>query len=209
MEDDPYHFMQFLDPGEKRARSFLSMDVDGRVLRFDSFSKLLSSGMRLGFATGPGPLIDRIDLHSQASNLHTAGLPQAFAASLFDHWAAQNNGHSYDGFTQHVDAIADFYRRRRDVFLESASRHLTGLATWSHPTAGMFVWFKLLGIKDSWPLIKEKAVDKKVILVPGQSFSVPDTEPSPYVRAAYSTASYEDMDEALRRFAELLREQQA
>merc|ERR1712178_53684 len=50
MEDDPYHFMQYLDPGEKRSRTFLSMDVDGRVVRFDSFSKLLSSGMRLGFA---------------------------------------------------------------------------------------------------------------------------------------------------------------
>jgi len=206
MEDDAYHFMQFLDPGEKRTRTFFSMDTDGRVLRFDSFSKLLSSGMRLGFATGPAPLIERIELHSQASNLHTAGLPQAFAASLFDHWASKNNGSSYEEFVKHIDDISGFYRKRRDHFLECASRHLTGLATWTHPRAGMFVWFKLLGVTDSWPLIKEKAVDKKVLFVPGQSFSVPDTEPSQYVRAAYSTASFEDMDEALRRFAELLRE---
>lgn len=208
MEDDAYHFMQFLEPGEKRTRSFFSMDTDGRVLRFDSFSKLLSSGMRLGFATGPAPLIERIELHSQASNLHTSGLPQAFAASLFDYWAANNNGSSYDGFIKHVGGISDFYKERRDVFLECATKHLTGLATWTHPRAGMFVWFKLLGVKDSWPLIKEKAVDKKVLFVPGQSFSVPDTEPSAYVRAAYSTASFEDMDEALSRFAELLREHQ-
>ena len=37
------------------------MDVDGRVLRFDSFSKLLSSGLRVGFVTGPPALIERID----------------------------------------------------------------------------------------------------------------------------------------------------
>jgi len=206
MEDDPYHFMQYPGPGEKRTRSFLSMDVDGRVLRFDSFSKLLSSGMRLGFATGPAPLIERIELHTQASNLHTAGIPQAFVAALFDHWAANNNGSSYEGFIMHVDSIAEFYRERRDVFIDSCEKHLTGLATWTRPTAGMFVWFKLIGVKDSWPLIKEKAVDKKVLFVPGQSFATPDTEPSPYVRAAFSTATFEDMDEAIRRFAELLRE---
>lgn len=207
MEDDPYYYMQFLDAGEKRTRSFFSMDVDGRVLRFDSFSKLLSSGLRLGFATGPKPLIERLELHSQASNLHTSGLPQVLVASLFDDWAAKNNGDSYQGFINHVDAVSDFYRERRDVFLASASKHLTGLATWTSPRAGMFVWMKLSGIRDSWPLIKEKAVAKKVLLVPGESFS-PDAGPSPYVRAAYSTASFEEMDEALRRFAELLREEQ-
>ena len=54
------------EEGEERVPSFLSMDEDGRVLRFDSFSKVLSSGIRLGFMTGPKPLIDRILLHVQA-----------------------------------------------------------------------------------------------------------------------------------------------
>jgi aspartate/methionine/tyrosine aminotransferase len=35
----------------------------GRVLRFDSFSKILSSGIRIGFVTGPTPLLDAIDQH--------------------------------------------------------------------------------------------------------------------------------------------------
>jgi tryptophan aminotransferase len=35
----------------------------GRVLRFDSFSKILSSGIRTGFVTGPAPLLDAIDRH--------------------------------------------------------------------------------------------------------------------------------------------------
>ena len=56
----------FREGGEERVPSFLSMDEDGRVLRFDSFSKVLSSGIRLGFMTGPKPLIDRILLHVQA-----------------------------------------------------------------------------------------------------------------------------------------------
>ena len=65
------------------------MDVDGRVLRFDSFSKLLSSGLRVGFVTGPPALIERIELHQQASILHSSGPSQsAHLQSVFarDPW---------------------------------------------------------------------------------------------------------------------------
>ena len=66
LEDDPYYFLQYLPD---RPPSFLSMDTEGRVIRFDSFSKVLSSGVRLGFVTGPPPLIERINLHMQVSRL--------------------------------------------------------------------------------------------------------------------------------------------
>ena len=65
LEDDPYFFLQYLP---NRPSSFLSLDTEGRVLRFDSFSKVLSSGIRLGFVTGPPPLIERINLHMQVGN---------------------------------------------------------------------------------------------------------------------------------------------
>ncbi len=62
VEDDPYYFVRYdnLD-----VPSFMSLDVDGRVLRVDSFSKLISAGMRIGFITGPKPLIRQLELHSQ------------------------------------------------------------------------------------------------------------------------------------------------
>lgn len=42
--------------------------------------------------------------------------------------------------------------------------------------------------------------------MPGVAFT-PNGEDSPFVRASFSTASPEDMDEALGRFAALLREE--
>jgi len=50
LEDDPYWFLR-LKPykGEEKKvdlKSFFSMDVDGRVVRFDSYSKVASSGTR-------------------------------------------------------------------------------------------------------------------------------------------------------------------
>ena len=56
-------------------------------------------------------------------------------------------------------------------------------------------------------LRSSQAVEKKVLMVPGASF-VPtngETKPiSPYVRAAYSNASAEEMNEACLRLKELL-----
>jgi kynurenine/2-aminoadipate aminotransferase len=124
LEDDPYYWMQF---AAQRTPSFLSMDVDGRVLRFDSFSKLLSSGLRVGFVTGPPQLIERIELHQQASVLHSSGVSQALVAGLFDQWARAHGGDIHAGFSAHCSGIVEFYRERRDSFLASAERHLTGL----------------------------------------------------------------------------------
>ena len=82
LEDDPYYYLQFL-PGD-RPPSFLSLDTDGRVLRFDSFSKVLSSGLRLGFVSGPQQLVERIQLHMQCSVLHASSMSQVVAHQLLN-----------------------------------------------------------------------------------------------------------------------------
>jgi len=197
IEDDPYYFLSFSD---EPLRSFFSMDVDGRVLRFDSFSKVLSGGLRLGWVTGPSPLVERMQFHQQACALHTSGMSQVVALTTLQAWEKNN------GWETHLTYVKNFYRKRRDIFLELAEKYLKGLAEWNTPVAGMFVWFKLLSIDDSFSLIMEKAVSKKVLLVPGQHF-MPDNKPCPYVRASYSIASPEEMEEALKRLAALLREQ--
>eukprot|EP00949_MAST-11_sp_MAST-11-sp1_P003677 g3677.t1 len=206
IEDDPYRFLEF---GSARTPSLLSMDTDGRVLRFDSFSKLISSGLRLGFCTAPAPLIERLELHGQATNLHTSGISQAVLAGLFDAWATADEFESgTDGFLRHCESVRRLYLERRDAFLASAEEHLSGLAEWVVPTAGMFVWLKLHGVSDTEQFINEKARDAKVILVPGTAFAS-DGGTSQYVRAAYSTSSPEQIDEALARLAQLLRQSSA
>lgn len=198
LEDDPYYYLQF---SEQRIPSYFSMDVDGRVLRFDSFSKILSSGIRIGWVSGPKPLINRIVLHTQAANLHPSGLSQTFALSILRRWGIF-------GFLEHTRKNARFYESKRDIFIKSAEKYLEGLAEWNVPKAGMFIWLKLLGIKDSETLIKKKAIEKKVLMVPGFEF-FPNNDITPYVRASFSTATKEEIDEALKRLASLLRDARA
>ncbi|KAJ3155817.1 hypothetical protein HDU89_005375 [Geranomyces variabilis] len=195
LEDDPYYYLQF---SHNRAPTYFSLDQDQRVLRFDSLSKIFSAGMRIGWVTGPAPLISRIALHAQTTLLHPSGVSQMLAFALLDKWGK-------DGFLEHTKRVAGFYEKKRDAFLKAADKRLKGVAEWVVPDAGMFVWLKLLGISDSSDLIRNKARDKKVLLVPGFEF-FPNPRNTPYVRASFSTANEEDMDEALKRLAELVTE---
>lgn len=203
MEDDPYYFLQLegrcCDHGVyKTPSSFLSLDEDGRVIRFDSMSKVLSSGFRVGFATGPTELIERLVLHMQTGALCTSGISQACVHALLTEWGES-------GWATHVRSVQALYRIRRDFFISCAEKHLDGLAEWTKPEAGMFVWMRLNGIKDSKALIEGPAREEKVLLVPGQYFSSTPSELSSWVRASYSTATSDEVDEALRRLALLLK----
>ncbi|GCB64278.1 hypothetical protein scyTo_0013312, partial [Scyliorhinus torazame] len=118
IEDDPYYFLQFEKPW---APSFLSLDVDGRVIRADSFSKILSSGLRMGFLTGPKPLLDRVVLHIQVSSIHVSTFTQLMVLQLLQQWGQ-------DGFLKHIDSVVEFYAKQRDTMQLSAERWLKGLS---------------------------------------------------------------------------------
>lgn len=196
IEDDPYYFLQFNKPW---TPSFLSMDVDGRVIRADSFSKILSSGLRIGFITGPKPLVERIVLHTQVSTLQTSTFTQLLVAQLLHQWGEE-------GFLAHVDRVIDFYRSQKDAILAAADKWLSGLAEWHAPTAGMFLWIKVKGIYDVKKVIEEKAIKKEVFFISGSDFYTDSSSPSPYLRASFSLASPEQMDKAFQRLAELIKE---
>uniref|UniRef100_A0A8C7XP74 Kynurenine/alpha-aminoadipate aminotransferase, mitochondrial n=1 Tax=Oryzias sinensis TaxID=183150 RepID=A0A8C7XP74_9TELE len=174
IEDDPYYFLQFEKPW---APTFLSMDVDGRIIRTDSFSKILSSGLRLGFVTGPKPLVDHVVLHIQASTMHTSTFTQLMVSQLLHSWGQK-------GFLQHIDGCD-----------AACTAGLTDVAEWHTPSAGMFLWMKLKGIADTQQLIMEKALEKEVLLVPGGVFMINSSDPCPYVRAAFSLSTPEQIDE--------------
>ena len=105
----------------------------------------------------------------------------------------------WDGFEQHVQSTCAFYERQRDIFLNAVEEHLDGVVECVAPDAGMFVWMKINGVKDTMDLISSKAVDARVLLLPGSVFVPQCNVPSPFVRASYSTASEEEINEALKR----------
>ncbi len=79
----------------------------------------------------------------------------------------------------------------------------------SVPDAGMFVWFRVQGLgTDAKDLIEKKAVAAKVLMLPGEAFLVEQSKANElFVRASFSVATDEQIENALARFGTLLKEQ--
>lgn len=71
IQDDPYYYLYY--GKAERPPSYFSLELElgevGRVLRFDSLSKVLSAGIRIGFSTGPKAILDVIDLHVRVTSI--------------------------------------------------------------------------------------------------------------------------------------------
>lgn len=48
------------------------------MLRFDSFSKTVSAGLRVGYVTGPEVLVEKISQHIMATVMGGSSLSQVF-----------------------------------------------------------------------------------------------------------------------------------
>lgn len=195
-EDDAYFYLQF---GE-RIPSLWSLDTDGRVLRFDSLSKIMSAGLRLGWVTGHPELIEQIEFAMQAAALQASSLTQMLVAATLRQWGES-------GWVAHVAATSAFYKTRRDLMVGLFEKHLSGLCRWSVPHAGMFCWVEVVGVDDAAALMP-LLIERNVLCVPGTAFSSTGAK-SPFFRFTYSVATPEQMDAGIQRFAAVLRERQS
>jgi len=207
LEDDPYYYLYY--GKATRPLSYFNLELDepevGRVLRFDSLSKILSAGIRIGFASGPEPLLTAMNRHTSVANLQACGVSQAITLKLLTAWG-------YEGFFTHTRTVSQFYQDKRDAFEKVLHKHLEGLIEWSSPQAGMFIWFKLL-LKpngtddtddgDSESIIRKNALEKGVLALPGTVF-LPNGRKTAYVRASFSLLSENDAEEAVRRLKEVI-----
>jgi len=208
LEDDPYHFLQF----GGRSRSLFSRDTDGRVIRFDSLSKIICGGIRIGVASGPPRLLEAINFSSQASVSFPSGVSQALTLMLFRQWGVGNKDVSdpLGRLATQIDNVCKFYYEQLQAFQAAFDKHrLASLGvSWSIPTAGMYAWMHIDGVGDTKALIMEEARAHKFLMLPGTAF-IPGNPPSSYVRAAFSNATPEQMDLALGRLAKLLHSRRA
>jgi len=153
LEDEPYYFLQMPEydsqttsPNESTKDhetflkalipSFLSMDVDGRVMRMDSFSKVVAPGSRVGWITASEQIIERYKVHVDCSTQGPSGFSQLMLFKMLDeHW-----GHS--GYLDWLKHIRMEYTARRDVIVQACEKHLPrDVVSWIPPRAGMFVSF--------------------------------------------------------------------
>ncbi|KAJ2237213.1 hypothetical protein IWW45_001150 [Coemansia sp. RSA 485] len=214
IEDDPYYFLQLpsygssADAGESRDSllpSLLSLDTDGRVIRLDSFSKILAPNLRCGWITAPRYILDKLQILNETTTLQPSGVSQGLISRLL------NDAWGMDGWNAHLRQLRASYAQRRDLFVQMVDRHLAGLVEYTVPAAGMFLWMKIRfgPAADADPSVMSRLLEamKKcgVMMAPGMPFS--STGPSPsdhYLRAAFALVDVGMFEPALIRLAQAI-----
>ena len=98
----------------------------------------------------------------------------------------------------------DIYRESRDAMINAAKQYLPPEIKFNVPGSGMFIWFELPEKYDTEKMVWENAEDLKVLLVPGNAFSSADRLKN-YMRASFSMAPPDKIDEGIKRFAEMIK----
>ncbi len=163
IEDAAYHALRFegdaVPPIQALDIARVGSIDRSRVVFTGTFSKTIAPGLRTGWICAAQPIIRKLVLARQASDLHGSMLDQmlvhAVAAGEYD---AQ------------VASLLPVYRQRRDLMQAALVRYMPEGVTWTLPEGGMFFWLTLPEGLDSVALVRDSIETERIIFVPGTSF---------------------------------------
>lgn len=193
MEDNPYGDLRFA--GEDLP-TLKSLDTEGRVIYCGSFSKILSPGMRLGYVIGPPKLLEKVEMLKQVNDVHTPMLTQMMCVQFMK---------KYD-INKYIAKNRKLYKEKCDTMISAMEEYFPkGKVEWTVPEGGIFLWCTCPSITDV-SVVVNKALEKKVAIVPGSNFAIDQSLPSNKFRLNFSSASKSDITEAIKRLGEVLTE---
>jgi 2-aminoadipate transaminase len=194
LEDNPYGLLRYEgDP----LPTLLALDGGRFVIYLGTFSKILSPGLRLGWAAAPAPVLEKMNLGKQAADLCSSTFTQHVVAAYFEHARWQD----------YVGSLRELYRGRRDAMLDALEEHFPPEAGWTRPQGGLFVWATLPDYLDTTDLLA-RALSRDVAFVPGRAAFL-DGRGGSSLRLNFSGVTDEAIREGVRRIGEVVREQVA
>jgi 2-aminoadipate transaminase len=206
LEDNPYGLLRY--EGEALPTLY-SLDAslgaagaggDGvssdLVIYLGTFSKILSPGLRLGWAVAPRAVLEKLNLGKQGADLCSSPMTQLFVSAYF----AERTAGGGPAWVEYVERLRELYRRRRDVMLDTLHEHFDGRASWTRPQGGLFVWATLDGV-DTTDLMGRS---RGVAFVPGRSAYMDGRSGSGSMRLNFAGVPDEDIREGIKRIASLV-----
>ncbi len=193
LEDNPYGLLRYEGTPLPTLRSL----DDEFVIYASTFSKILSPGVRLGWTAAPAPILQKMNIGKQGSDLCSSSISQHFVGAYFDSGPWED----------YVRSLIEIYRRRRDVMLDSLAEHFPRESEWTHPEGGLFIWVTLPDYIDTTDLLA-RALEERVAFVPGRAAFV-DGRGGSSMRLNFSGVNEDEIREGVRRIGEVVCEQVA
>ncbi len=189
VEDDYEFEMNFL---ESATPALKSLDDEGRVIYVGSLSKSVFPGLRLGYLVAPESLIAEARALRHLMLRHPPGHAQRTLAYFMalGHYDAQ------------IRRLRRHLASRRSILQEAMDKHNLFSQTGSH-FGGTSFWVNGPTWLDSRKLAA-KALDRGVLIEPGDVFFNPKQPPLNYFRISYSAISSEKIEEGIARLASVI-----
>jgi 2-aminoadipate transaminase len=194
LEDNPYGLLRYEGAPLPTLRS---LDEEF-IIYAGTFSKILSPGVRLGWTIAPAPVLAKMNLGKQASDLCSSSISQYFVSAYFESAEPPS-------WEDYVRSLIDIYRRRRDVMLDALAEHFPREAEWTHPQGGLFIWATLPDYIDTTDLLA-RGLEEHVAFVPGRAAYV-DGRGGSSMRLNFSGVGVDEIREGMKRLGEVVREQ--
>ncbi|NMP37732.1 MAG: PLP-dependent aminotransferase family protein [Clostridiales bacterium] len=189
VEDNPYGDLRVTGEHIEAIKSFDTEDI---VIYAGSFSKILSPGLRVGYAIAPAEIAAKMTVGKQGEDVHTP----VFNQMLVDEWMATCD------FEGHIEKIRGIYRTRLSLMCDLIESELGDFVEYVRPEGGLFVWCKLPDSVDM-PEFCKRAVENKVAVVPGVAFMPDQNAKSSCIRLNFSTPSPENIEKGMEILAQV------
>ncbi len=192
LEDNPYGDLRFVGEDLPPIKAF---DTEGVVLYAGSFSKVVSPGMRVGYALGPREVIQKMVVCKQGEDVHS----NIWAQIICHRFMTECD------YEAHLCRLREIYRRKSEVLRAAMEQHFQPLISWNEFQGGLFAWCTLPEQIDMLEFVK-RAAEEKVCVVPGTAFLTDESEPCRSFRVNFSTPTDEQLAEGIEVLGRLARE---
>ena len=208
LEDNPYGLLRYEGDPLPTLHSLDALaakrgGASDFVVYLGTFSKILSPGVRLGWAVAPRPVLEKLNLCKQGADLCSSPVTQLFVAAYFEE---QVPGTGMPGWLAHLESLKELYRSRRDAMLEALGEHFGSAASWTEPQGGLFIWATLPDYIDTTDLLARALESEGVAFVPGRAAYL-DGRGASSMRLNFAGVGEEDIREGIRRIGKVVREQ--
>ena len=173
LEDNPYGDLRF--HGE-HIEAVKSLDEDGLIIYAGTFSKIISPGMRVGYAIGPKEVLQKMIVCKQGQDVHTNIWSQMVCHEFLTRY----------NFDEHLKKLQEIYLKKSAIATGALDKYLMPKVTYNPIEGGLFLWCTLPDGVDMLDFCKQ-AVLRKVCVVPGNAFLTDENDPSQSFRINFST----------------------